>query len=580
MRWQTTQGYIYQQSVLTVLVFTQQIVRLNKMIHYQKGVDRILEAVVKLPERSLILAVDDVQFLDECKRVNPKVVTCLRHFYDKGQQFDGGLEGNKKRAREFFATFIDETFRQYAHNVDLVKGFNEYLANSQSGAEVQARLDWAEAAAMVWRDEYRTQPEYKHIRFVICSAAIGNDIPVGFAEIARNYDCVISYHAYTLWRKKVRDPGDWEFLSGRWETMDRQFRAAGYTVDWVFTEAGPFESAVTGWRSPECLNWDRDLYVEAVKQWINDVKTTNAYRNGRLYGFALFTSGRAGDVWKGYWTEQPELNMLADMVAAEWKPGTAPPPPPPPPPPEECRGLPRVQYKRTTLVIPSHATIEQAHQILDDAWKGRQSVGWSYDDAGIGDLDNRIARLYGIAPERELEFIKWYAEHYPGVTIEFEPLDDDGEPEVLDIVEELPRHETKTYRTRPLTDITTLTIHHTVSPPDRTIASIAAYHVSRDWPGIGYHYVINDQGQIYQTNYPETVSYHSAGNNGYSIAISLQGDFTNAAPPVAQLAAAKWLIADLKNTLDIDSVMPHRLMPDAATACPGNTWESWFFDIS
>ena len=66
-----------------------------------------------------------------------------------------------------------------------------------------------------------------------------------------------------------------------------------------------------------------------MREWIRDVQKTAAYRDGRTVGpVALFTSGRQGSVWQSYWTEQPELNALADMVKQEWKPGTATPPPP------------------------------------------------------------------------------------------------------------------------------------------------------------------------------------------------------------------------------------------------------------
>ena len=98
-------------------------------------------------------------------------------------------------------------------------------------------------------------------------------------------------------------------------------------VDWIFTEAGPFESAITGWRSPICLDHDRAAYINAVRIWIQDVQQTPAYQEGRIKGFALFTTG-GGSQWEGFETAQPELNELADMINVEWKPGTAPPPPP------------------------------------------------------------------------------------------------------------------------------------------------------------------------------------------------------------------------------------------------------------
>lgn len=168
------------------------------------------------------------------------------------------------------------------------------------------------------------------------------------------------------------------------------------------------------------------------------------------------------------------------------------------------------------------------------------------------------------------------------------PADPPGSIEIADIVDDLPQHATLTYSTRPLSGITTLTIHHTVSPPDRSIESIAAYHVdSNGWPGIGYHYVIKDDGRIFQTNYLETKSYHAGSaaapgdENAISVGISLQGDFTNAPPPTAQQDAARALVGYLSGLLpSVTAVLGHRQMPGAQTQCPGNTFQSWLPYVS
>jgi hypothetical protein len=222
--------------------------------------------------------------------------------------------------------------------------------------------------------------------------------------------------------------------------------------------------------------------------------------------------------------------------------------------------------------------------IFLEGWRrGRETTGGSYDDAGIGDLDHRNANLYGLPTTRHQEFTDWFTEYYPGVNVAFLDMPSNGqELDIIDIVDDLPKHEVRQYSQRELEEITTLTIHHTVSPPDRTIASIASYHVSRGWPGIGYHFVIGDDGTIYQTNYLNTISYHAGSYNApgdenrWSVGISLQGDFTDSHPPQAQQDAAKWLVAHLKSDLGSLDVLPHRHMPGAATACPGNTWEQWF----
>jgi hypothetical protein len=374
------------------------------MNHVQLGTPGWLDSVARLPNKSLVKAVDQGGVLPEVKGVASQqgktIYTCLRHWYDPLQIFGGTYEENKQKARTFFNTFIDGTFiEQYAQHCDFIEEWNEYLANSQNTQEVDERVRWATAAADVWKNEYRTNPRLAHIRLVLCNAAVGNWINRRFAVAANTYDAVIGYHPYTMWKNKIRwgedhpldlgihDTQDWVYLSGLWDTMELDW---GIDVDWMFTEAGPFESAITGWRASECLGFDRDLYVKAMRDWLRDVQATPAYAEGRIYGYATYTTGRAGDTWKHFWTEQPELNMLADMTAVEWAPGTiVVPPPPPPPPPEECVGLPRVDYNRVVHVIKADTPAGIAAAKFQELWaENPTTVGPSYDDAGIGDLQN------------------------------------------------------------------------------------------------------------------------------------------------------------------------------------------------
>jgi murein DD-endopeptidase MepM/ murein hydrolase activator NlpD len=402
------------------------------LIHLQATLPGWLDPVRKAPDYSLVKTVDQGQVFREVKGINPKIYTCLRHWYDGRQVFGGTFEENKERARIFFDTFIDGTFiNEIAEHCDFVEEWNEYIASSDTPAETAERVTWARAAAEVWRDEYRTIPGLSHIRLVLCNAAIGNWIHRDFADVAHFYDCAMGYHPYTAWgwdnKPKVRwgedapldmgvlDTLDWVYLSGLWDSMELDW---GIDLDWVFTEAGPFEGCTDGWRSPTCLDGDLDLYVASVRDWLRDVQTTPAYAEGRIKGFGIFTMDTPDDEqFASYQTGVYELDHLVDMLAVEWKPGQPVVPPDPEP---GCRGTPRVQYNRVFNVIPQEATTERATEIFVEAWeRAKETVGGSYDDAGIGDLNSKIAVLHDLQDSQKQVYEDWFAEHYEGTTVEF-----------------------------------------------------------------------------------------------------------------------------------------------------------------
>ena len=86
-----------------------------------------------------------------------------------------------------------------------------------------------------------------------------------------------------------------------------------------------------------------------MRTFLRECKTTDAYREGRLLGFAPFVTGSGNDEWKLYETMQPELDMLADMLSQEgWNPGvvvTPTPEPEPEPVPDYCLGIDVSRYQ-------------------------------------------------------------------------------------------------------------------------------------------------------------------------------------------------------------------------------------------
>jgi N-acetyl-anhydromuramyl-L-alanine amidase AmpD/prefoldin subunit 5 len=158
-------------------------------------------------------------------------------------------------------------------------------------------------------------------------------------------------------------------------------------------------------------------------------------------------------------------------------------------------------------------------------------------------------------------------------------------PPIQNVVDKMPRHASLRYETRPLKNITHLAIHHSAGPGTIPPYNIAAYHVRRDWPGIGYHFYIGPDGTIWQTNKLETISYNVYNANHYIVGICFAGRFMEGElPPPKQLQAAAQLCAWLMQELNIplQNVRGHKELPQSQTACPGDQWlagERWKDDL-
>ena len=257
----------------------------------------------------------------------------------------------------------------------------------------------------------------------------------------------------------------------------------------------------------------------------------------------------------------------------------------PPVEPDETFGefLERVAEENRVINYNSLAALEL--QMVNDGFVPYGNEKWeTYSDGSKWAIQG--ARRLGIEPpERRVYYastgnfnsIFWVPQGN-------EPTEPEPELEIFDVVNQLPKHATKTYATRSTSDITTLAIHHTVGIS--TPQGIASYHVnSNDWPGIGYHYVIEQDGKISQTNYPKTISYQAGvvgeQNNEFSMGIAMVGNFTSSPPTQPQIESCRKLVEQIQDQFPrIKYVLPHRFMPGQTTACPGDTWEFWFNQIT
>jgi murein DD-endopeptidase MepM/ murein hydrolase activator NlpD len=105
---------------------------------------------------------------------------------------------------------------------------------------------------------------------------------------------------------------------------------------------------------------------------------------------AFFEHHYPGAIYVPVEAESPaELGAALDTLAGL--------PDQPPPQPESARGLPRVPYARTYVLLPPNAGADWARAVVDAAWdRCRFTIGGSADDAGIGDLDFR--RVVAVNP--------------------------------------------------------------------------------------------------------------------------------------------------------------------------------------
>jgi N-acetylmuramoyl-L-alanine amidase len=117
-----------------------------------------------------------------------------------------------------------------------------------------------------------------------------------------------------------------------------------------------------------------------------------------------------------------------------------------------------------------------------------------------------------------------------------------------------------------------IVIHCSDSPHRNDSAKdIHAWHVERGWSGIGYHYVIDQYGDI-EAGRPEYwVGAHVNGHNLHSIGICMIGvkHFTD-----AQWSALTSLIRDLKQRHNSPAIMGHRDL-DLKKSCPNFDVKKW-----
>ncbi|MGB0386997.1 MAG: N-acetylmuramoyl-L-alanine amidase [Ardenticatenaceae bacterium] len=111
-------------------------------------------------------------------------------------------------------------------------------------------------------------------------------------------------------------------------------------------------------------------------------------------------------------------------------------------------------------------------------------------------------------------------------------------------------------------------IHHTVTTPSEPdpaamVRAIYYYHtVTNGWGDLGYHYLVDQYGNIYQGRYgtpPDGYVVKGAqalGYNWHTMGVAMIGDFTNVPPGERQLNALKKFLSSKADQYKIDPMAP------------------------
>jgi len=142
-------------------------------------------------------------------------------------------------------------------------------------------------------------------------------------------------------------------------------------------------------------------------------------------------------------------------------------------------------------------------------------------------------------------------------------------------------------RARPMKGIRRITIHHEGSGHVRTatdyasnaalIERIRAYHVeARGWADLGYHFVIDPAGRIWEGRPLAWQGAHVRDFNAHNLGVVLLGNFDRQQPSLQQLIVLPQLVQALRRqyAVPLGSLRSHQEW--TPTACPGKNMQPRF----
>ncbi|GEM_PF-634363 len=461
---------------------------------------------------------------------------------------------------------LQQSINRLRNRISELKEENRKLKISLPGHVQEPRTVDLTSSLPRASDKFYARRRLSDIRYiVILHTATTHDISAKLAaesHIKRGYPGIIYHYMIhpdgtidkTNPLESVADPGHiWSMegvvisFVGKFDDTiptDRQIKAGGQLCAYLLQQLGLDENAIKGLQemaeaSPPGKQWLagkkwKGLLLESVNEAIEEAKHA-APQPSPEYSLELEKA------------RQKIKELQSQLQKAAYT---------------ELQLQRRIEYLENIIKnTPSTGGDEAIKEKLLDLQKERDQLESQLRDAEstIGELKDEIANL-----QKEVEELQKQVKES---TTTIKP------PHIVDVVDKLEKNPDKHYDTRPLSQITHISVHHSATPANISLDLIAKYHVeTHGWPGIGYHFYIKPDGTIYQTNRLETVSYHTRNNNSYTVGICVAGTFNETLPTPAQMNSAAHLIAWLMEKLNIplEHVKGHKEY--VSTQCPGEEW--------
>lgn len=116
----------------------------------------------------------------------------------------------------------------------------------------------------------------------------------------------------------------------------------------------------------------------------------------------------------------------------------------------------------------------------------------------------------------------------------------------------------------------TVVVHHSGLELYQGPQAIQRLHMRRrGWADLGYHFLIDGLGQLYEGRLLNIRGAHTGGFNTGSVGVCLLGNFDVVEPAAAQLDTLRTLAGHLRDAFTVTHMAGHRDFQPGVTSCPG-----------